>query len=137
MKLTDICRCMMEEGYYPKFEKTQVIFNIGDDMAVLEYKHEVISMRVLFSIDEEYYNLFLEISNSITMSSPTVKAGITDNGRNLMFCCETLCDNRKSFRKHLPVMVASLSRTIEMHREEMRKQILAFSVFSTATRYVQ
>ena len=137
MKLTDICRWMMEEGYYPKYEKTHLIFYIDGDMAVLEYEKDILSVRIFFSTDEGDYNMFLEASNTIMMNYMTVKAVMTEDRKNIMFSCETLCDNKRSLRKFIPVMISNLKNAMMQHREEMRKQILTYTLYTTASTYVQ
>ena len=50
LKMRVIFRCMMEEGYYPSYEKTHILFNVEDNVAVLEYEEDILSIRIFFSI---------------------------------------------------------------------------------------
>ena len=90
-----IFRCMMEEGYYPSYENTHILFNVEDNVAVLEYEEDILSIRIFFSIDEDAYDLFLEASNAAMFESYIVKPVIMDNMENIMFSCEILCDTAK------------------------------------------
>ena len=137
MKLTDICRYMMEEGYYPKYEKTQLLFYIDGNITLLEYENDILVMRVFFSINEDDFNLFMEVSDTVMLNTHTVKALVTHNKKSIMFCCETMCDNRKSLRKFLPAMISNLKAAMNQHREQMRMQILTHTLYTTASTYVQ
>ena len=137
MKLTDICRYMMEEGYYPKYEKTQLLFYIDGNMTLLEYENDILVMRVFFSINEDDFNLFMEVSDTVMLNTHTVKALVTHDRKSIMFCCETMCDNRKSLRKFLPAMISNLKDAMNRHREQMRMQILTHTLYTTASTYVQ
>ena len=64
-----IFRCMMEDGYYPTYEGTHILFNVDDNTAVLEYEEGILSIRIFFSIEEDAYDLFLEASNAMMMES--------------------------------------------------------------------
>ena len=55
-----IFRYLMEERYYPQYEKTHILFELDGNMAVLEYEEGILSVRLFFSIDEEEYDNFLE-----------------------------------------------------------------------------
>lgn len=137
MKLTDICRYMMEEGYYPKYEKTHLLFYIDGNMTLLEYENDILVMRVFFSINEDDFNLFMEVSDTVMLNTHTVKALVTHDRKSIMFCCETMCDNRKSLRKFLPAMISNLKAAMNQHREQMRMQILTHTLYTTASTYVQ
>ena len=127
----------MEDGYYPKYEKSHLLFYIDGDMTVLEYENNILVMRILFSIDEKDYNVFLEASNTVMMNTLTVKTVMPEDRKSIIFSCETMCDNKKSLRKFLPAMISNLKDAMNLHREEMRKQILAYTLYTTASTYVQ
>ena len=127
-----IFRCMMEEGYYPSYEKTHILFNVEDNVAVLEYEEDILSIRIFFSIDEDAYDLFLEASNAAMFESYIVKPVIMDNMENIMFSCEILCDTVKEFRKFFPIGVERLTEAVMMHKSEMKRLILAEKVSSAA-----
>ena len=38
LTMRSIFRCMMEEGYYPEYEKTHILFGMDSDTAVVEYE---------------------------------------------------------------------------------------------------
>jgi hypothetical protein len=137
MKLTDICRYMMEERYYPKYEKTHLLFYIDGNMTLLEYENDILVMRVFFSINEDDFYLFMEVSDTVMLNTHTVKALVTHDRKSIMFCCETMCDNRKSLRKFLPAMISNLKDAMNQHREQMRMQILTHTQYTTASTYVQ
>ena len=101
LDMRSIFRCMMEEGYYPTFEKTHILFDLADNTAVVEYEEGVLSVRIFFSIDEEAYDLFLEASNAVMMDTFMVKPAVLDDMKNIMFSCEIPCDTAKEFRKFL------------------------------------
>lgn len=128
---------MMEEGYYPKYEKTQLLFYIDRNMTLLEYENDILVMRVFFSINEDDFNLFMEVSDTVMLNTHTVKALVTHDRKSIMFCCETMCDNRKSLRKFLPAMISNLKAAMNQHREQMRMQILTHTLYTTASTYVQ
>ena len=74
-----IFRCLMEEGYYPRYEETHILFSLDDNTAVVEYEEGVISIRLFFSIDEEAYGLFLEASNEVMLETYIVKPVILND----------------------------------------------------------
>lgn len=127
LSLIDICRCMMEDGYYPVYRKTYITFSIGDDTAVLEYDQGILSIKVFFSIDDEYSEIFLTAANTIMQSSPTIKSLMDEDGKNITFSCETFCDTKRGFRKFLPWMISRMKEAL----------ILAYTICTTATEYVQ
>ena len=127
LSLIDICRCMMEDGYYPIYRKTYITFSIGDDTAVLEYNQGILTLKIFFSIDDEYAALLLTAANTIMQSSPTIKSLMDEDGKNITFSCETFCNTKRDFRKFLPSMISKLQEAI----------VLAYTVCSTATECVQ
>ena len=121
---------MMEEGYYPTYEKTHILFNIDNNTAVVEYEEGVLSIRLFFSIEEEAYDLFLEASNATMTETFLVKPAILDDMKNIMFSCEIPCDTAKEFRKFFPRCIERLTETLMMHKAEMKRLILAENVSS-------
>ena len=130
LNMKGIFRCMMEEGYYPTYEKTHILFDIDDNTAVVEYEEGVLSIRIFFSIEEEAYDLFLEASNATMTETFLVKPAVLDDQKNIMFSCEILCDTVKEFRKFFPVGVSRLVEAVMMHKSEMKRLILEEKVSS-------
>lgn len=130
LDMRSIFRCMMEDGYHPTYEKTHILFETGDNTAVLEYEEGVLAIRIFFSIDEEAYDLFLEASNATMMDTFMVKPAILDDMKNIMFSCEIPCDTAKEFRKFFPRCVERLTEALMMHKAEMKRLILAENVSS-------
>ncbi len=125
LNLKSIFRCMMEDGYYPSFERTHIQFGIDDNIAVVEYEEDVLSVRLFFSIDEEAYGLFLEASNITMVETYAVKPAVLDDMKNIMFSCEFPCDTVKEFRKFFPRAIAFLNEALSSHKAAMRKLVLA------------
>lgn len=125
-----IFRCMMEEGYYPSYEKTHILFNVEDNVAVLEYEEDILSLRIFFSIDEDAYDLFLEASNAAMFESYIVKPVIMDNMENIMFSCEMICGTLREFRKLLPRGIRYLKEAIAVHKSQMKRLIQAEKISS-------
>ncbi len=118
-----IFRYMMEEGYSPQFEKSHILFDIDDNIGVVQYQEDILSIRVFFTIDEDAYSLFLETSNSTMLESFMVKPVIMDDMRTIMFSCEILCDNLRDLRKFFPRGIERLREALVIHRAEMKKAI--------------
>lgn len=132
LNMRSIFRCMMEQGYYPKYEKTHISFNIDENTAIVEYEEDVLSIRLFFSIDEDSYDLFLEASNSAMTESFIVKPAILDDMKHIMFSCEIMCDNTRELRKFFPRGIDRLKEAIDIHKAEMKKLIIAENVSSAA-----
>lgn len=128
LNLRSICRCMMEDGYYPIFEKTHIQFGMDRDTAVVEYEDGVLSIRLFFSIEEDAYDLFLEASNMTMLDTFCVKPAVLDDMKNIMFSCEMLCDSVRDFRKFFPRACEMLKESVIAHKAEMKKLILASEV---------
>ena len=64
LTMRSMFKAMMEGGYYPTFNKTHILFNMEDNIGVVEYEEGILSVRLFFTIEEEAYDLFLEASNS-------------------------------------------------------------------------
>lgn len=129
LSLKKIFKVMMEGGYYPSWEKTHIIFNMDDNLAVLEYEEGVLSTRIFFSIEENAYDLFLEASNTSMMETYLVKPVLLEDMCNIMFSCETMCDNIREVKKFLPRMVRLLNESITVHKSNMKKLVLANETF--------
>ena len=133
LTMRSIFRCMMEDGYYPIFEKTHIQFGLDDNIAVVEYEDGILVVRLFFSIEEEAYDLFLEASNSMMMYNWCIKAVVLDDMKNIMFSCEIPCDSAREFRKFFPRCVRLIQEAIRAHKSEMKKLILAGHVVSSTT----
>ena len=125
-----IFRYMMEEGYYPRYEKTYILFDIEDNTAVVEYEEDIISIRIFFSIDEDAYDLFLEASNAAMLESFMVKPAILDDMKNIMFSYEMCCDTVRDLKKYFPRGIRRLKEAMKLHKAEMKKLIIAENVSS-------
>jgi len=132
LSMRTIFRCMMEEGFYPTFEKTHILFGIDDNLGVVEYEEGILSIRLFFSIEEEFRELFIDASNIMMEQSYAVKSVVLDDMKNIMFSCEFPCDTEKEFRKFFPRAIGLISEALDIHKEEMKKLILAESVTKTA-----
>jgi len=130
LNMTGIFRCMMEDGYYPIYEKPHIVFGLDDNLAVVEYEEGVLPVRLFFSIDAETYPLFLEAANETMLKAFIVKPVVLDDMKNLMFSCETLCDTVREFRKFFPRCIELLRESLKQHRTEMKKLLLAAEVTS-------
>lgn len=115
----------MEEGYYPRYYVSHIQFGLDDNIAVVDYLEGVLSIRIFYSIDDGDYSIFLEASNSTMSGTSIVKPVIMDNRKSLMFSFEMLCFNPRDFRKYFPAALEQLRNTIRLHKEEMRKMLLA------------
>ncbi len=122
----------MEEGYYPQYEKTHILFGIDDNIGVVQLQEDILSIRVFFTIDAEAYQYFLEASNSTMVETFMVKPAILDDMKNIMFSCEIMCDNLRDLRKYFPRGVARLQEALTVHKAEMKKVIMAGNLSTTA-----
>lgn len=114
----------MEDGFYPTYEKTHIVFNMDDNLAVLEYEEGVVSLRLFFSIEKDAFEMFLEASNAMMMESYCAKAMILDDMTNLMFSCEFMCDTTREFRKFFPRAYKMLQEALLMHKAEMKRLVI-------------
>ncbi len=130
LSLRSIFRYLMEEGYYPQYEKTHILINIDDNIGVVQYQEDILSIRVFFTIEPEAYNLFLEASNSTMIETFAVKPAIMDDMKNIMFSCEIMCDSLRDLRKFFPRGIEKIRETLTVHKAEMKKIILADSLSS-------
>lgn len=125
ISMKEIFRCMMEDGYYPKYEQTHIFFSLGDNTGVVEYEEDILSVRIFFSIEPETYEIFLEASNSMMMETFMVKPVILDDRKSIMFSCEMMCDTVKEFRKFFPRINEYLIEALMMHKSEMKRLIMS------------
>ncbi len=132
LSLRKIFRYLMEEGYYPKYEKTHILFNIDDNIGVVQYQEGILSIRIFFSIDYEAYSLFLEASNATMVETLVVKPAVIDDMKNIMFSCEIMCDTLRDLRRFFPRGLELLNEALTVHKAEMKKAIMADS-FSSGT----
>ncbi len=123
LTLRAIFRYMMEEGLYPQYEKTHIIFDIDDNIGVVQYEEGILSIRVFFTIEEEVYNLFLEASNSTMIETFAVKPAILDDMKNIMFSCEIMCDTLRDLRRFFPRGIERIREALQAHKIEMKKVI--------------
>ena len=121
---------MMEGGYYPIFEKSHIVFGLDDNLAIVEYEEGILSVRLFFSIEKETYPLFLEAANETMMKAFIVKPVVLDDMKNLMFSCETMCDNVREFRKFFPRSIELLRESLKQHRKEMKRLLLTEELIS-------
>lgn len=132
LNLRSIFRCMMEDGYYPTFEKSHILFGLEDNIAVVEYEDGVLSIRVFFHIDKEARGLFLEASNEVMTETLMVKPAVLEDMKSIMFSFETLCLTVRDFRRFFPKGVRLLNDALAMHKLEMHRHILEEKVSSAA-----
>ncbi len=125
MKMQEIFRCMMEEGYQPEYEKTHILFTLDDNTGVVEYEENILSIRIFFSIEPDAFSLFLEASNSMMLETYMVKPVIMDDRKSIMFSCEMMCDSVREFRKFFHRGVEYIIEALMMHKAEMKRLILA------------
>ena len=132
LNMRRIFRCLMEEGYYPTYEETHILFSLDENTAVVEYEDGVVSVRLFFSIDEEAYGLFLEASNDVMLETPIVKPVVLDDMKNIMFSFEMMCDNTREFKRHFSKGVRLLQESLALHRLHMKKLVLTERMSSPA-----
>lgn len=131
LSMRSIFRCMMEGGYYPVYEKTHVVFELDGNLAIVEYEEGILSVRIFFSIEKEWYSRFLKAGNNTMMKAFMVKPVVMNDLKNLMFSCEMFCDNVREFRKFFPRSIEILREAMHLHRIEMT--IPATDEFSSMT----
>ena len=136
LNMRSIFRCMMEGGYSPIYENSHIIFGLDNNLAVVEYEEEILSVRVFFSIEKDQYPLFLEAANQTMMKAFIVKPVVLDDMKNLMFSCETLCDNTREFKKFFPRSIELLRESLRQHKKEMKKLLVAEELISNSQKVV-
>ncbi len=120
----------MEEGYYPQYEKTHILFGIDDNVGVVQYQEGILTIRIFFMIEEEAYNLFLEASNATMMETFAVKPTLLDDRKNIMFSCEIMCDTVRDLRRFFPRGIDRLREALSAHKNEMKQVIMSESLTS-------
>lgn len=120
----------MEEGYHPSYETSHIIFELGDNLAVVEYENSILSVRLFFTIEEEMAQAIINVSNSVMTESQMVKPTVLDDMKNLMFSCETMCENIRQFKSFFPKAIELLDEALSIHRKEMKIMILHKSVLN-------
>ena len=136
LNMKSIFRCMMEGGYYPIFEKTHIVFGLDDNLAIVEYEEDILSVRLFFSIEKDTYPLFLEAANETMMKAFVVKPVVLNDMENLMFSCETLCCNTREFKKFFPRSIELLRESLRQHKKEMKKLLVAEELISKSHKVV-
>ena len=121
---------MMENGYEPAFEDGYILFDIEDNMSVLEYEDGILSIRTFFTIEEEGYELFLEASNFAMIKSFMIKPVIMEDMKSIMFSCETLCESMSDFKRFLPRLIEFSKTGLKIHKSEMKELIKATEILS-------
>ena len=124
LDMRSIFKVMMEEGYYPIYEESHIVFGLDDNLAVLEYEEGIMSVRLFFSIEQDSYPLFLEAANQTMLKTFSVKPVVLDDMKNLMFSCETMCDTVSEFRKFMPRSIDLLREALDQHKKEMKQLLL-------------
>ena len=127
LNYTGIFQYLMEEGYFPRFELTHILFEYEDNTAMLEYKDRIMCLRIFFSIDEETSILLILGSNSVMAYTKGVKAVVLNDEDTIMFSAEFMCDNIREFRKFFPIALHNLSHALAEHKNTM-KEILENSM---------
>lgn len=130
LAMRNIFRHMMENGYDPVYQDSYIMFDMDDNTSVLEYDGEILSIRTFFTIDEEEYDMFLEASNYAMINTKMIKPVIMENMTNIMFSCETLCDNMADVKRFLPKMVKLSKEGLKAHKNEMRELLQTTNIMS-------
>ena len=120
----------MEEGYHPYYETSHIIFELDENLAVVEYEKSILSVRLFFTIEEEMAQTIINVSNSVMTESQMVKPTVLDDMKNLMFSYETMCENIRQFRSFFPKAIELLNEALSIHRKEMKIMILLKSVLN-------
>lgn len=122
---------MMENGYEPHYENGLILFEIDDDTSILEYEDGILSVKTIFSIDEDGYEMFLEASNRTMIKSSMIRPVILDDIKGIMFSCETLCGNMNDFKRFLPRLIELSREGLATHKNQMRELIRATEMLMT------
>lgn len=130
LTIRSMFRAMMEGGYHPTFNNNHILFDMNENIAVVEYEEGILSVRMFFTIEEDAYDLFLEASNSAMLETFGVKPVVMDDMATIMFSCETLCDNLREFRKYLPRCIELLEESVTTHKAEMKKLVNGMETIS-------
>jgi len=124
LTLRSIFRYMMENGYYPVYEKTHITFEFKGNLAVLELDEDILCIRLFFSIEEDDYDNMLEASNACMLKTYMIKPALLDDMASLMFSCECICMTYRDFTRFFPRMTSMLEEAVGIHKEEMKQIIL-------------
>jgi ketol-acid reductoisomerase len=127
LNFMSIFRYLMEEGYFPTYETTHILFELEDNTALLEYEDGMLSIMVFFSIDEETSALFILGSNSVMTDTKGIKALVLEDEATIMFSAEFMCDNLRELRKFFPKALHNINHALAEHKKTM-KVILEESV---------
>lgn len=130
LTIRSMFKAMMEGGYYPYYNKTHIMFNHDDNIAIVEHREGILAVRIFFTIEEEAYDLFLEASNQTMLDTYIVKPVLLDDMKTIMFSCDTFCDNLREFRKLFPRCIKMIDESIAAHKKEMKKLVLAEEALS-------
>lgn len=114
----------MEDGYYPTYENTHILFGFEDNLGVVEYEEDILSVRLFFSIEKDAYDLFLKASNISMSETFMVKPVLLDDMKSIMFSCEMICGTMREFRKIFPRSLELMHESLLIHHNEMRKLIM-------------
>lgn len=128
LTMRTIFRCMMEDGYFPTYENTHIIFGFEDNLGIVEYEEDILSVRLFFSIEKETYDLFLKASNTSMSETFMVKPVLLDDMKSIMFSCEMICYTVREFRKFFPRSLELISEALFIHKKEMRQLIMEAEV---------
>lgn len=121
---------MMENGYSPQYEDGYILFDIEDNMSVLEYENGILTIRTFFTIDEEGYDMFLEASNFAMIKSFMIKPVIMEDMKSIMFSSETLCETLNDFKRFLPRLIEFSKKGLQIHKNEMRELLKATEILN-------
>lgn len=132
LTMRSIFRCMMEGNYSPSYEKSHILFNLDDNIGVVEYEEGVLSVRLFFGIEEDAYSLFLAASNTTMCGTFIVKPVVLDDMKSIMFSCEILCDTVREFRRFFPRCIELIMEALDIHKSEMKRLIKAKSLTDKA-----
>ena len=130
LTMLSMFKAMMEGGYYPYYNKTHIMFNHDDNPVIVEQANGILCLRMFFTIEEEAYDLFLEASNQTMLDTYIVKPVLMNDMKTIMFSCETFCYNIREFRKFLPHCIHLIDESIDAHKKEMKKLVLAEEALS-------
>ena len=119
-----IFRYMMENGYYPEFDNTFILFDVGENTAFVDYEEGILSVKMFFAIEKDSIDTFLKASNDAMMSAYMVRPIITEEKSGIIFSCETFCDNIKDLRSFFPRLVIKLAEGLEIHKLAMQDLFL-------------
>ena len=133
LNLRSIFRYMMEEGYYPTFENSHILFEIEGTMAIVEYEEGILAIRLFFSLEEEDNNILLASSNATMMETYIVKPIVLEDYKSLMFSCETFCETLGELKRFFPKGILLLTEAINEHKSQTRQFMLARSTVQSFT----